>query len=109
MGSDSGPMHVTISTLNGDPGDLLRRYNALIAQVPAPDSGVHLCLRGQDGIVIVDTCPSQEAHDAFYAEGGPFDTMLAQVGLPRPATQAEYPVHAALADGKPLLLAALPA
>ena len=102
-------MHVTISTIKGDPDDLLRRYNALIGEVPLPDSGVHLCLRGEDGIVVVDTCPSKEAHDAFYAEGGPFDTMFAKVGLPRPATLEDYPVHAAVADGKPLLLAALPA
>src|SRR6266480_1754778 len=35
----------------GDPDDLLRRYEALLTDVPAENMRLHLCLRADDGIV----------------------------------------------------------
>ena len=39
-------MHASISHLRGDPDDLLRRYDALLAEIPAEGMILHLCLRG---------------------------------------------------------------
>ena len=48
-------MHASISTFRGDPDDLLARYDAMIADIPAASMRLHLCLRSDDGIVVVDT------------------------------------------------------
>ena len=75
-------MHASISTFRGDPDDLLARYDAMAAEIPAANLSFHMCLRADDGIVVVDTCPSREAFAAFYA--GPFRALLARHGLPEP-------------------------
>ena len=92
-------MHASISHLRGDPDDLLRRYDALLAEVPAENMILHLCLRSADGIVIVDTCPTREVFEAFYA-GEPFRAMRARHGLPEPDRLEDYPVHIGIARGE---------
>jgi hypothetical protein len=91
-------MHASICTFPGDPDDLLARYDAMLAEVPAANMRLHLCLRADDGIVIVDTCPSQEVFAAFFAPGGPFRSLLARHGLPEPRIE-DHPVHVAITDG----------
>jgi hypothetical protein len=88
-------MHASISTFRGDPDDLLARYDAMVADVPEASMRLHLCLRTDDGIVVVDTCPSREAFEAFF-EGGPFRSLLDRHGLPVPVVE-DHPVHAAIA------------
>lgn len=88
-------MHASISTFRGDPDDLLARYDAMVAEIPAASMRLHMCLRSDDGIVVVDTCPSREAFDAFF-HGGPFRSLLARHGLPDPVVE-DHPVHAAIA------------
>jgi hypothetical protein len=90
-------MHASIWRFQGDPDDLLRRYDAALASVPAANMRLHLCLRGRDGIVFIDTCPSAEIFEAFAA--GPFRQLLAAHGLPEPERVDDYPVHRALVDG----------
>jgi hypothetical protein len=85
-------MHASIITFQGDPDDLLPRYDALLAEVPAAKETLHLCLRADDGIVVVDTCPTREAFEAFH--NGPFRELTARHGLPNPVV-ADHPVHAA--------------
>jgi hypothetical protein len=87
-------MHASISTFRGDPDDLLARYDAMAAEIPEANLGLHMCLRADDGIVVVDTCPSREAFEAFY--GGPFPALLARHGLPEPVIE-DHPVHRAVA------------
>ena len=48
-----------------------RRYDAMLAEVPTENMIPHLCLRAADGSSIVDTCPTKEVFEAFYA-GEPF-------------------------------------
>lgn len=88
-------MHASISTFRGDPDELLARYDAMVADIPAANMRLHLCLRADDGIVVVDTCPSREAYEAFFG-GGSFAALLTRHGLPEPAT-TDHPVHAAIA------------
>jgi hypothetical protein len=88
-------MHASISTFQGDPDDLLARYDAALAELGRANIDLQLCLRTDDGIVVIDTCPSREAFEAFY-NGGPFRSMLARHGLPDPVIES-HPVHVAIA------------
>jgi hypothetical protein len=88
-------MHASISTFRGDPDELLARYDAMVAEVPAANMRLHLCLRADDGIVVIDTCPSRDAFEAFFGEGGAFHTLLARHGMPEPVID-DHPVHAAI-------------
>ena len=91
-------MHASIWKFTGDPDDLLRRYDALIAEVPAANMRLHLCLRAPDGIVMLDTCPSGEAFEAF-ASGG-FRALRERHGLPDAARVEDFPVHVAFTNGE---------
>lgn len=89
-------MHASIWRFAGDPDDLLRRYDALIADLPG--AALQLCLRAPDGIVIVDTCPSREFFEQFVA-GEAFRALRARYGLPDPERLEDFPVHVAFVDG----------
>ena len=60
-------MHCSIWTYEGDPDDLVARYEALLADIPAENMRFSACARTPTGIVIFDTCPSKEVYDAFVA------------------------------------------
>lgn len=92
-------MHASIWTFRGDPDDLLRRYDAMLAEIPAGSMRLHLCLRSADGIMLVDTCPDRATFEAF-ATGEPFRALRARHGLPEPARIDDFPVHAAFVDGR---------
>ena len=90
-------MHGSIWRFSGDPDDLLRRYDAMLADVPAENLQLHLCLSAPDGIVIVDTCPSREVFEDFAT--GPFRALRERHGLPEPEALEDHPVHVAFMDG----------
>ena len=92
-------MHASIWRFSGDPDDLIRRYEAMVAEIPAASMRLHLCLRDEDGIVLVDTCPSKEAFDSFFAGEG-FRALRERHGLPEPTSVEDFPVHLAFVDGK---------
>jgi hypothetical protein len=92
-------MHASIWTFVGDPDELARRYDAMVAEIPAAGMRLHLCLRTEEGIVLVDTCPSREAFEAF-AGGEAFRALRARHGLPEPERVTDHPVHAAFVDGR---------
>jgi hypothetical protein len=85
-------MHASIWHFSGDPDDLLRGYDALSAELPAPV--LQLCLRAPGGIVLVDTCPSREIFEGF-ARSPDFRALLERHGLPEPDRLEDFPVHAA--------------
>lgn len=91
-------MHASIWKLEGDPDVLARQYDALFAEFPLAQMELHLCLRAPDGLVIVDTCPTEEAFRAFVSSPE-FPAMLQRHGLPPLASIDDYPVHAAIASG----------
>src|SRR3954451_16880981 len=90
-------MHASIWRFAGDPDQLLRNYDSMLADIPTAIMRLHLCLRAPDGIVIVDTCPSPEAYDDFAA--GPFPTLRRRHGLPEPTAVEDHPVHRAYVNG----------
>ncbi|HEX4735571.1 MAG TPA: hypothetical protein VH247_14250 [Thermoleophilaceae bacterium] len=92
-------MHGSIWRMKGDPDALLRSYDAMLAEIPPATMQVHLCLRSPDGIVIVDTCPSKEVFDAFFAGEG-FRELRVRHGLPDPESVEDLPVHVAVVDGQ---------
>jgi hypothetical protein len=91
-------MHASIWRFAGDPDQLLRRYDAMVAEIPRASMRLQLCLRAADGIVLVDTCPSREVFEAF-ATGGAFRGLRERHGLPDPERLEDFPVHAAFVDG----------
>jgi hypothetical protein len=90
-------MHSSIWTFRGDPDELLRRYEAVLADVPAANMRLHLCLREPDGIVVVDTCPDRDAFDGFVAG---FRELRALHGMPDPERLDDFPVAMAFVDGE---------
>jgi hypothetical protein len=91
-------MHASIWKFAGDPNDLLRRYDAMLADIPTANMRLHLCLRARDGIIMIDTCPSQDDYEAFAA--GPFPALRQRHGLPDPVALEAHPVHRAFVDGR---------
>ena len=98
-------MHASISHFPGNPSDLQERYDALLAEIPTGNIQLHLCLRAPDGLVVVDTCPSEEAFEAFH-HGEAFRALRARHGLPDPDRVDDFPVHFAAANGSAVALAA---
>jgi hypothetical protein len=88
-------MHASIWRFRGDPDELLRAYDAMLAEIPSGSMRLHLCLRASDGIVLVDTCPSREAYEAFASSAG-FRELRERHGLPEPERLEDFPVHLAL-------------
>jgi hypothetical protein len=91
-------MHASIWRFAGDPDELVRRYDAMVAEIPRGNMRLHLCLQATDGIVLVDTCPSREVFEAFSA-GADFRGLRERHGLPDPERLEDFPVHAAFVDG----------
>ncbi len=91
-------MHASIWRFRGDPADLLRRYDAMVAEIPASVMRAHLCLRAPDGMVIVDTCPTREDFESFSR--GVFVDLRRRHGLPDPEEVEDLPVHVAFVDGE---------
>jgi hypothetical protein len=91
-------MHASVWRFAGDPEELVRRYDAMVAEIPRANLRLHLCLRAADGIVLVDTCPSREVFEAFSA-GDEFRRLRECHGLPDPERLEDFPVHAAFVDG----------
>jgi hypothetical protein len=91
-------VHASIWRFAGDPDELLRRYDAMLAEVGAAGMRLHLCLRAPDGMVLVDTCPSRDVFEAFSTGDG-FRAMRERHGIPEPERLEDFPVHLALVDG----------
>jgi hypothetical protein len=92
-------MHASIWRFSGDPDELLRRYEAMLAEIPPANMRLHLCLRADDGIVLFDTCPSKEVFDDFFAGEG-FRALRERHGLPDPTSVEDFPVHLAFVEGE---------
>ncbi len=89
-------MHCSVWRFEGDPDDLEKRYQALMAEVPESNHVLHAAAKTPDGLLIFDTCPSEEVYRAFFDPEGPVIALFAKHGL-LPATQEDYPVICAYA------------
>jgi hypothetical protein len=91
-------MHASIWKFAGDPDELLRRYDAMLEEIPRAGMRLHVCLRAPDGIVLVDTCPTKEVFESF-AHGDDFRALRERHGFPEPSKLEDFPVHRAFIDG----------
>jgi len=89
-------MHCSVWRFVGDPEDLERRYLELMAEVPESNHVLHAAAKTPDGLLIFDTCPSEEAYRTFFAPGGPASAMFEKHGLV-PAAREDFPVIRAYA------------
>ncbi len=92
-------MHASIWKFSGDPDELLRGYDAMVAEIPPANMQLHLCLRAADGIVLVDTCPTKDVFDAFVANDA-VRRLREKHGLPEPARIDDFPVHVVFVAGR---------
>lgn len=95
------PMHASLWRFRGRPDELLRRYDAMVAEIPKARMRLHLCLRTDDGILVVDTCPTRESFTEF-ATGEAFRALRVRHGLPDPERLEDFPVHLAMVGGRPV-------
>jgi hypothetical protein len=86
-------MHLGIYEFSGDPAELIPAYERMMASMPPGNTSWHLCARRADGIVIYDTCASEEVFKGFSTSPG-FLGAIAAAGLPEP-TITGVPVVAA--------------
>jgi len=94
-------MHLGIYRLDGDPDDLLARYDRMLAGFPTDELLVHVCVRRADGITIIDTCPTLEDFLAF-STSAEFRAALDAVGLPQPTIEDVGAVHYARTPAGPV-------
>ena len=92
-------MHASIWKFRGDPEQLLRAYDAMVAEIPSANMKLHVCLRAPDGVVLVDTCPTKEVFEAFIASDA-VRMLREKHGLPEPERIDDFPVHAAFVAGR---------
>ena len=88
-------MHCSVWRFTGDPVALERGYRELMAQIPASNHVLHAAARTPDGLLIFDTCPSAEAHHAFFGSEQ-VRSLLAAHGLVDGVVE-DFPVVAAFA------------
>jgi hypothetical protein len=86
-------VHLGIYEFDGDPDELLAAYDRMMIATANSSLAWHLCAVRPDGIVIYDTCPSEEAFDRF-STSPEFLAAVRDAGLPEPRVTGR-PVHAA--------------
>ena len=94
-------MHLATYRIDGDPDDLLARYDRMLAGFPADELLVHVCVRRDNGITIIDTCPTEADFRAF-STSAEFRGALEAVGLPQPTIESVGAVHFARTPAGPV-------
>ena len=89
-------MHCSVWRFRGDPDALERGYRAVMEQVPASNHVFHAAAWTPDGLLIFDTCPSEEAYRAFFGSAD-VRALFAEVGLVDGVAE-DYPVVRAYAQ-----------
>jgi hypothetical protein len=79
----------------GEPADLLSAYDRLIAGFPPDAIALHVCVAGENGITIFDTCPSRAVF-AQFSTSTAFASAIAAAGLPAPTVEPLGDVHNAI-------------
>lgn len=76
-------MYLGAYEFEGDPDELLAAYERMMTMVPPGASDLHVCLRGEVGITVLDSCPSEAVFDAF-SSGPDFTAVRTAAALPVP-------------------------
>ncbi len=87
-------MYLVSYRFNGDPDKLLAAYDRLMAGFPADAILLHAAVAADDGVLVVDACPSKADFEAF-STSTEFTAAIEQAGLPQPIIERHGHVHAA--------------
>jgi hypothetical protein len=90
-------VHCSLWRFEGDPDDLERRYLDLLAEIPESNHNLHAAAKTPTGLLIFDTCPSEQVYRDFFE--GPGLALFARHGLV-PASREDHPVSRAFARGQ---------
>lgn len=74
-------MYLGMYTFRGNPAELLAGHARMLALLPEGQLDLHLCVETEDGIAVLDSCPSREVFDRF-SSGRSFQELVAAAGLP---------------------------
>ncbi len=85
-------MFLATYEFKGEPDGLLAAYERLAAMFG--DADLQICARTDDGIVVLDACPSRATFEQF-SRSREFADALASVGLPTPTARPLGLVHRA--------------
>lgn len=79
---------------HGDPEQLLAAYHRLLARFPLETLDVQIAARRDDGITVLDACPTKDVFDEFTT-GDTFRDAIEAVGLPVPRVEGIGPIDVA--------------
>jgi hypothetical protein len=79
----------------GDPGELVGKYDVMRQSFADGDLMLHVCVVGDAGLTILDACPDRETFEAF-STGAEFAAELERAGLPTPRVEPLGVVHASV-------------
>jgi hypothetical protein len=89
-------MHCSVWRFTGDPDDLEARYLSMLAEVPDSNLVLHAAARTPDGLLVFDTCPSEEVYRSFFEGAGA--ALFERHGLV-PTSREDHPVVRAYCSG----------
>ena len=79
----SGSLYLGAQHFDGDPGELLPAYHRLLERFGIDTLDVHLCIVRDDGLTVLDACPSKAVYEEFTTSEM-FREAVAAAGLPAP-------------------------
>jgi hypothetical protein len=79
----SGPLYLGAAHFDGDPGELLPGYHRLLERFGIDTLDVHLCIIPDDGLTVLDACPTKTVYEEFTTSEE-FREAVAAAGLPAP-------------------------
>jgi hypothetical protein len=81
----------------GPVSELLEAYDRLVASFPPGALQLHLCISRDDGITVLDACPTREMFDSFSVSPE-FRGAVEGAGLPEPTVRPLGDVHHVIAS-----------
>jgi hypothetical protein len=85
-------MYLTAYHFDGEHETLMDGYERMFRAFPPASLSLHLCIRRDGGMTIIDGCPSREVAEAFWASPE-LRGAVAASGLPEPRIEALGEVH----------------
>jgi hypothetical protein len=95
-------MFLGIYRFEGKGEELGAAYDRLIATIPHEGLHLHICARGDQGLVIYDACPTREVFESF-ASSEQMRGAMASAGLPEPEIDLVGDVHSVFWNGERML------
>jgi len=85
-------MYLASYTFEGDPADIMSGYQQLLGHFPPETMDLHVCIRSDTGITVLDACPDQQTFEGF-SRSPEFLDVVRSCGLPEPKATGLGDVH----------------